>query len=75
MSDRERIIQLLDEVPAYKLGYVLAYVQGLTADEDADLTASNFISIISTTRSGARLTPRTRSARNSALLYELYDPV
>lgn len=36
MSDRERIIQLLDEVPAYKLGYVLAYVQGLTADEDAD---------------------------------------
>ena len=36
MSDRERIVQLLDEVPAYKLGYVLAYVQGLTADEDAD---------------------------------------
>lgn len=36
MSDRERIAQLLDEVPAYKLGYVLAYVQGLTADEDAD---------------------------------------
>ena len=36
MSDREKIVQLLDEVPAYKLGYILAYVQGLTADEDAD---------------------------------------
>ena len=31
MSDREKIVQLLDEVPAYKLGYILAYVQGLTA--------------------------------------------
>ena len=30
MSDREKIVQLLDEVPAYKLGYILAYVQGLT---------------------------------------------
>lgn len=36
MSDKERIVQLLDDVPAYKLGYILAYVQGLTADEDAD---------------------------------------
>ncbi|MCC8099774.1 MAG: hypothetical protein LIO78_06895 [Clostridiales bacterium] len=33
MSDRERIISLLDSVPEYKLGYVLAYVQGITADE------------------------------------------
>lgn len=31
MSDKERIVQLLDDVPAYKLGYILAYVQGLTA--------------------------------------------
>ena len=31
MSDREKIVQLLDEVPAYKLGYILAYVQGLAA--------------------------------------------
>lgn len=36
MSDRERIISLLDSVPSYKLGYVLAYIQGITADEDAD---------------------------------------
>ena len=36
MSDRERIIQLVDETPEYKLGYVIAYLQGLIADEEAD---------------------------------------
>ena len=36
MSNRERIIELLDQVPEYKIGYVLAYVQGITADEEAD---------------------------------------
>lgn len=36
MSTREKIIALLDGVPEYKMGYILAYVQGLTADEDAD---------------------------------------
>lgn len=33
MSNKEIIIQLLDRVPEYKMGYVLAYVQGITADE------------------------------------------
>ena len=36
MSNKERVIALLDSVPDYKMGYVLAYVQGLTADEEAD---------------------------------------
>lgn len=36
MSNRERVIELLDSVPDYKIGYVLAYVQGLAADEAAD---------------------------------------
>lgn len=36
MSDKEKIVKLLDSVPEYKLGYILAYVQGITADEDAD---------------------------------------
>ena len=36
MSNREKIIALLDEVPDYKIGYVLAYIQGITADEEAD---------------------------------------
>lgn len=36
MSNRERIISLLDLIPDYKIGYVLAYVQGVAADEDAD---------------------------------------
>ena len=33
MSNREKCAALLDSVPEYKLGYVLAYLQGLTADE------------------------------------------
>lgn len=36
MSDREQIITLLDNIPDYKMGYVLAYVQGIAADEEAD---------------------------------------
>ena len=36
LSNRERVIQLLDSVPDYKMGYVLAYIQGITADEEAD---------------------------------------
>lgn len=36
MSNRERIIELLDSIPDYKIGYVLAYVQGVAADEEAD---------------------------------------
>lgn len=36
MSDKEKVIQLLNDVPDYKMAYVLAYVQGITADEEAD---------------------------------------
>ena len=36
MSNKEKVIALLDSVPEYKMGYLLAYVQGLTADEEAD---------------------------------------
>ena len=36
MSEKDKIIQLLDYVPEYKLGYILAYVHGITADEDSD---------------------------------------
>ena len=35
MSDRERVYQLLDIVPDYKIGYVVAYLQGMTEGEDA----------------------------------------
>ena len=33
MSTREKINSVLDYVPEYKLGYILAYVQGIVADE------------------------------------------
>ncbi|MCD7724317.1 MAG: hypothetical protein LUI12_01980 [Clostridiales bacterium] len=36
MSNKEQIINLLDNIPDYKMGYVLAYVQGVAADEEAD---------------------------------------
>ncbi len=36
MSNKERIIELLDSVPDYKIGYVLAYVQGIVAGEEAN---------------------------------------
>ena len=36
MSNREMCAQLLNTVPEYKIGYVLAYLQGLTADEAED---------------------------------------
>lgn len=36
MSNRELCVKLLDNVPEYKIGYVLAYIQGITADDEAD---------------------------------------
>lgn len=36
MSDKERAAALLEYVPPHKMGYVLAYLQGLVADEEAD---------------------------------------
>ncbi len=36
MSNKEKVVQLLDSVPDYKMGYVLAYIQGITADEELD---------------------------------------
>ena len=36
MSEREMCAQLLSYVPDFKLHYVLAYLQGLTADEMDD---------------------------------------
>lgn len=36
MSSREQAISLLEKVPDYKMGYAIAFLQGLTVDEDAD---------------------------------------
>ena len=36
MSEKEIAMQLINNLPDYKLGYVIAYLQGLTADESAD---------------------------------------
>ena len=36
MSNKELAIHLLEKTPEYKLGYVVAYLQGILADEAAD---------------------------------------
>lgn len=36
MSQKELCVQMLDNVPDYKLGYVIAFLQGLTIDETVD---------------------------------------
>lgn len=36
MSEKEIALNLLENVPSYKLGYVIAYLQGIMADENAD---------------------------------------
>lgn len=36
MSAREMCVKLMDNVPDHKLGYLLAYLQGLVADEPDD---------------------------------------
>ena len=36
MSNKELAIQLINQIPDYKLGYAIAYLQGLYADEMLD---------------------------------------
>ena len=36
MSERERAVQMVNDIPEYKLGYVLAYLQGRMSDEAED---------------------------------------
>lgn len=34
MRSRDQCIQMLSDMPEYKIGYVLAYMQGSLADEE-----------------------------------------
>lgn len=36
MSNRDLAIQLINQMPDYKLGYAIAYLQGLCVDEVAE---------------------------------------
>ena len=38
MSNKELAVQLINNLSEYKLGYVVAYLQGINADESADDT-------------------------------------
>ena len=37
MSEKERASTLLESIPEYKIGYVIAYLEGLIADESASV--------------------------------------
>ena len=51
ISNRERIISLLDSIPEYKIGYVLAYVQGIAAGAEADdVAGSDDLAAVQTAR-------------------------
>jgi hypothetical protein len=34
MSEKEQLLQLIEKVPGYKIGYVLAFVKGILAYDD-----------------------------------------
>lgn len=36
MSEKEQLLQLIDNIPDYKIGYILAYAKGITAEDQAD---------------------------------------
>lgn len=36
MSEKEQLLQLIDNMPDYKIGYILAYAKGITAEDQAD---------------------------------------
>ncbi len=36
ISNKEKVLALLDSVPDYKMSYVLAYVQGIASEEEDD---------------------------------------
>jgi hypothetical protein len=64
MSTREQCAQLLASVPEYKLGYVVAYLQGLLADEaDCDNPPFNAETrqAIEDARNGIGLSPAFKS--------------
>ena len=55
MSDREKVYQLLDTVPDYNIGYVIAYLQGLTeanAAEPNEETIKAFLEVDEMKRTG-----------------------
>lgn len=55
MSDRERAAQLLDAVPDYKMGYVIAYLQGVAVGENIpnEETLEAFAEVDEMKRTGA----------------------
>ena len=45
MSTKEQILSILDNVPEYKLRFLLAYIQGLTAEESEEFNETTLQAI------------------------------
>ena len=69
MSNREKCLDLLNVVPDYKIGYVLAYLQGLTADE-VDIPNDETAKAIEDARNGIGLSRPFHSI--AELMEDLY---
>ena len=52
MSNKDRIVDLLNTVPEYKLNYILAYIQGIMADESAMTPNSETLEAMSELENG-----------------------
>ena len=52
MSNKDRIVDLLNTVPEYKLNYILAYIQGIMADESASTPNSETLEAMSELENG-----------------------
>lgn len=42
MSEKEQLLQLIDNMPDYKIGYILAFVKGLLACDDTEKQQRNW---------------------------------
>ena len=52
MSNKDIIVNLLDTVPEYKLNYILAYIQGIMADESTMTPNSETLEAMSELENG-----------------------
>lgn len=52
MSEKERASTLLKSVPDYKIGYVIAYLEGLIADESASVPNAETIAAMQELNNG-----------------------
>lgn len=69
MSEKERASTLLESVPDYKIGYVIAYLEGLIADESASVPNAETIAAMQELDNGGG----TLYTGSTADIFEMLD--